>query len=435
MPEVRRIRSKAHWRVRTLSLGATLAALLAACNLIVGVRDVKLRKDSGTGRDGDIEGPPIEGEEGGVEPSRFVELALGKTHGCAKRRTGQVKCWGDDSAGQTGTGGNLGGTTEAGTKYLPTASPVENVNALTVASGGQHTCFVQLDGAVSCWGANVSGQLGSGNTTPQASATPARNMVDAVALAGGTSHTCALRRTGQVACWGANGTGQLGIGNFTPSPLPVAVTDLTAIKALALGQSHSCAVTTTGEVFCWGENFNGQLGLPGGGREALPRKTTITGAIAIAATNDSTCAILETGGTVVCWGKEDSGQTGKGVAVAGRGNHVPVAVPGVGGATQIVGGSEHFCAVTGQNVVFCWGDNRVGQLGFGATGDASPAPIGKPTAVAGIVAASVGAGGDHSCASNAEEKVFCWGDNTRGELGDGTSKRFSAVPVSVVGLP
>jgi len=416
-----------------LSFGAVCAFALVACNLIVGVHDVKLRKDSGPERDGDIEPPPIEGEDSGPEPARFTELALGKYHTCAKRRGGQVKCWGDDSSGQTGTGGKLSGTSDSGFKTLPTATSVENVNAFTLASGGQHTCFVQFDRTVSCWGANVSGQLGTGNTAQQPSASPTRNLLDAVALAGGTSHTCAIRRTGQLACWGANGTGQLGNGNFTPSALPVAIDDLTDVKAIALGQSHSCAVTVAGDVFCWGENFNGQLGIAGSGREALPRKTAVVGAIAIAASNDSTCAILTTGG-VVCWGKDELGQTGKGVAGTGKG-FTAVPVPTVAGATQIVAGAEHFCALGGQDAVFCWGDNRFGQLGTGGAADAAPVPIGKPTQIAGLVAASVGAGGDHSCASTADDAVRCWGDNDHAELGDGTAKRFSATPVAVVGVP
>lgn len=414
-------------------LGATSIVAMAACNLIVGVQDVKLRKDSGPDRDGDIISPPIEGEDGGPEPSRFVELALGKYHSCAKRRGGQVKCWGDDSAGQTGTGGKLGEVSDAGTRALITATLLENVNAFTIGSGGQHTCVVQFGGAVSCWGANVNGQLGTGNTNAQPSAAPTRSIVDALSIAGGSSHTCSLRRTGQLACWGSNATGQLGVGSFVSQSLPTPIDDLTQVKAVALGQSHTCAVTSSGDVFCWGENFNGQLGIAGSGREALPRKTSVVGATAIAASNDSTCAILGTGG-VVCWGKDDVGQTGKGIVGAGKG-FTPTPVPGVEGATTIVGGAEHFCAVNAQSVVSCWGDNRFGQLGQGVVGDAAPQPIGKPTAIKGIVAASIGAGGDHSCASTADDAVSCWGDNGHGELGDGTFKRLSAVPVPVVGLP
>jgi len=420
---------------RLLSLAALASGVLAACNLIVGVHDVKLRKDSGAERDGDIIDIPPEDEDAGPEPSRYLVIGLGKTHSCAKRRSGQVRCWGDDGAGQTGTGGKLAETNEAGVRQLPSPATVENVNAFTIASGGEHTCVAQVDGTVSCWGSNISGQLGNGNNTPQSSSAPVRNIVDAVALAAGTSHTCALRRTGQVACWGSNLVGQLGNGNSTSSNVPVPLDDLTDVKAIAAGQSHTCAVTLAGDVYCWGENYNGQLGLPPGQRELLPRKSAASGAVAIAASNDTTCAILATGG-VVCWGKEDVGQSGKGVAGAAR-NGTPVPVPGVEGATAIAGGGEHFCAINGQNAVFCWGANSSGQLGQarGDAGDAGGFPaIGRPQAVPGVVAASIGAGGQHSCAATADDALYCWGDNSRGALGDGTG-RTTGAPVAVTGYP
>ncbi|MBK8218651.1 MAG: hypothetical protein IPK71_33385 [Myxococcales bacterium] len=413
------------------------AATLAACNLIVGVHDVKLRKDSGA-RDGDIEPIPPEDEEGGPEPDRVTQLALGKYHSCIKRLNNQVRCWGDDSSGQTGTGGRASTANDAGLKVVTTATMLDNANAVSLASGAQHSCFVQPDGSVSCFGANVSGQLGTGSSTPQSSPSPARNVADALAIAAGSSHTCVLRRTRQMACWGLNGTGQLGTGNFSSTNVPVDVLDMTDVKSVAAGQSHTCAVKLTGDVFCWGENFNGQLGLAPGGREAIPRKSAATNAIAIAASNDSTCAVLGTGG-VVCWGKDDLGQTGRGVAGSGKGG-TPVQVAGVEGAVAISGGAEHFCALTSRGSVLCWGDNRFGQLGQGSrsdAGDAGMPTIGRPTAITGIIGTvtAVGAGGDHSCAATSDEAVYCWGDNGRSELGDGTDKRMSPVPVAVSGVP
>ncbi len=174
------------------------AATLAACNLIVGVHDVKLRKDSGA-RDGDIEPIPPEDEEGGPEPDRVTQLALGKYHSCIKRLNNQVRCWGDDSSGQTGTGGRASIANDAGLKVVTTATMLDNANAVSLASGAQHSCFVQPDGSVSCFGANVSGQLGTGSSTPQSSPSPARSVVDAIAIAAGSSHTCVLRHTRQMA--------------------------------------------------------------------------------------------------------------------------------------------------------------------------------------------------------------------------------------------
>ncbi len=424
-------------RLSPLALGAAFAATsLFACNLIVGVHDVKLRKDSGatTERDGEIILPPE--PDSGPEPSRYTELGLGKFHTCAKRRGGTVKCWGDDSSGQTGTGGKLTQTSEAGVPVVTSPSFVENVNAFTITAGGQHTCVAQVDGTVSCWGFNLGGQLGTGSATTATTPTPTRNLVDALRLGAGSSHTCAVRRNGEVACWGSNATGQLGLGSTASTNVPAALADLQGVKAIALGQSHSCAVTGNGDVFCWGENFNGQLAVTGTNRiEVFPRKCEgISGATAIAASNDSTCALVGNGG-VVCWGKDDLGQLGKGVAGAPK-NVAPVPVPGVAGATAITAGSEHFCAMTGEGVVFCWGSNASGQLGNGRPDASStPSSIGRPAAVTGVVALALGAGGEHTCAVRADDSLACWGDNGHGELGVGLSKANSNVPLTVIGFP
>lgn len=402
-------------------------AVLAACNLIVGVHDVKLRKDSGPERDGEVIVPPEEDGGTGPVPSRFTELGLGKYHTCAKRRGGSVKCWGDDSSGQTGTGGKGRQSTDAGVQVVPTPFAVENVSAFTLAAGGQHTCVAQLDGTVSCWGFNVSGQLGTGANTTATTPAPTRVLVDGLRLGAGSSHTCAVRRNGQVACWGGNATGQLGNGSTTSTNVPIPLQDLESVKGLALGQSHSCAFTATGDAFCWGENFNGQLATTGAAREFLPRKCEgVSGVTAMAASNDSTCAVVANGG-VVCWGKGDRGQLGKGVD-GGAKNPAPAPVVGVAGATAIAAGAEHFCALTGEGAVFCWGSNNLGQL---ANGRDAGAELGRPTVVAGVTAVTIGAGGDHTCAVTTDDSIACWGDNSHGELGIGLTSASSSVPLSV----
>jgi alpha-tubulin suppressor-like RCC1 family protein/predicted small secreted protein len=422
-----------------LALFALPAIALAACNLIVGVHDVKLRKDSGATLDGDIEPPPTPEEDAGPEPSRYTELGLGKQHSCAKRRGGGGKCWGDDTYGQTGTGGSVATANEAGLKSLASATSVENVNAFTLAAGGSHTCVALTDGTMSCWGFNSTGQLGTGSNTPTSTATPVRNLVDALRVANGASHTCTVRRNGEVACWGNNTSGQLGIGNrsSTTVPAPVPKEDLGDVRGIACGGSHSCAFTNGGDVYCWGENFNGQLGLDTQ-NEVRPRKLpNVSGAIALATSNDSTCAILSTGG-IVCWGKDDKGQLGKGLA-GGAKNATPVPVAGVEGATSIVAGSEHFCALTAAGTVSCWGSNDVGQLGIGkadAGADAATGPaIAKPTPVTNATSiTSIGAGGTHTCAVTGDDRILCWGSNSYGELGN-ESNTSSSVPVTVVGYP
>lgn len=98
---------------------------------------------------------------------------------------------------------------------------------------------------------------------------------------------------------------------------------------------------------------------------------------------------------------------------------------------QITGGWYHMCGLTTGGAVYCWGQNTYGQLGTGNTADTTlPAPVvGLSSGIA-----SIELGFEHSCALTTEGAVKCWGSNSRGQLGDGTTKN-SNVPVAAQGLP
>ncbi len=422
----------------SFGLGLALVPLTVACNLIVGVHDVKLRKEGGaTGSDdGGFPPPPPPSDDSGPEPSRYTELALGLRHSCAKRRTGLVKCWGDDSDKQTGTGGAA--TSDGGTSVVPTPQVVNGIDAFSIGSGAKHGCAALQGGTVSCWGANASGQLGNGlKGTAVPSPNPVRSIADAFRVAGGSTHTCALRIGGNVACWGNNLSGQLGNNTRNEALEPRDVVDFNNAIQVTAGVSHTCALRRTGEVACWGENFNGQLGVPivNPKQELTPKIVDgIEGAVAIAAMADSTCAVLRTG-TVYCWGKDTLSQLGRG-ASGGASNPSPQPVRGVSNATRIAAGAEHACALTDAGTVLCWGASGSGQIGNGISPDGGaaasvPLPV-LVTSLSGAVA--IGAGGDHSCAVSADDKISCWGSNGAGELGN-ESRAPSSVPVTVKGFP
>jgi alpha-tubulin suppressor-like RCC1 family protein len=213
------------------------------------------------------------------------------------------------------------------------------------------------------------------------------------------------------------------------SVAPLAAPGAVHAKAVTTGFVHSCALTLKGAVRCWGYNGDGELGNNTTADSAVPLQVygLSKGVKAISAGAYFTCA-LTTKGAVLCWGSNSYGQLGDNTTT----NAVkPVAVYGLNkGVKSISAGNFFACAVLSKGAVKCWGANTYGQLGDGTTTNSA-----KPVAVAGLTKAvlAVGGGGYHSCAVTSKRAVKCWGYNAEGELGDNT-KVNSSTPVAVYGL-
>lgn len=302
----------------------------------------------------------------------------------------------------------------------------------TVATGfGYHTCAVVNNGTASCWGEDSHGELGNGTTSASSSlpvAVSGLNTVSAVAVGG--SHSCAVLTDHSVRCWGDGALGQLGNGGTSASSTPVTVTGISDATAISAGLNHTCVLRTGGAVSCWGQNSNGQVGSTVA--TDFPRATApvavagISGATAVSAGGFHSCALV--GGAVSCWGDNSVGQLGNGAGAPNNFSFAPVAVTGLSGVTAISGGEQHSCAVAA-GAVRCWGDNTYGQLGDGTKTQAN-----TPVSVSGIsTAVQVGAGFPMSCARLSSGAVSCWGYNNEGELGNGSSSE-SLSPVAVSGI-
>jgi len=188
--------------------------------------------------------------------------------------------------------------------------------AASFAAGGRHTCALDTDDRVRCWGANASGQLGDGTRIARLVATDVFGLpAEIKGLAAGANHTCAIAGTGAAWCWGSNSRGQLGDGSTADRTTPVEVSSLGASAvALAAGAEHTCAALSDGSVRCWGRNDAGQLG--DGTTDDRLAPTLVSGLTvgmtpSISAGRAHTCAVNSTGGAV-CWGANDRGQTGAG---------------------------------------------------------------------------------------------------------------------------
>jgi alpha-tubulin suppressor-like RCC1 family protein len=251
----------------------------------------------------------------------------------------------------------------------------------------------------------------------------------AVSVAG--EHSCALIDDGAVQCWGVNEDGELGDGTLVSRSVPTPVVGLTGPAiAVAAAQDYSCALIQGGGVQCWGVNNNGELG--DGTTDDSTTAVTVTGlagpATAVSATGGTTCALI-TGGTMQCWGNNDFGEMGTGNTTDSL---TPVSVTGLAGAvTAIATGQNYTCALITGGTVQCWGLNSSGQLGDGTSGSFNSNPT--PISVAGLSGAAIAvvASNGHTCALITGGTVQCWGRNSDGQLGDGT-KVDRTTPVTVV---
>ncbi|MEZ4713757.1 MAG: hypothetical protein R3A44_41600 [Caldilineaceae bacterium] len=353
-----------------------------------------------------------------------VQIVAGYSHTCARTSMGGVKCWGGNYYGQLGIDG-------ADIRSTPVDVIGLSDVASAISAGGDHVCALLVTGGIQCWGDNRLGQVG--NSAGPWSSTP----VDVVglgrensAVSVGARHTCALTTTGNVKCWGRNSEGQLGNGDTANSSRPVDVIGLNSeISAISAGGAHVCALTTAGGVKCWGRNDFGELGNDSTANSSTPVDVVglSSGIKAISAGGGYTCALTTAGG-VKCWGVNFDGELGNGNTVN---SSVPVDVVDLSsGVMAITVGTGHGCALLTTGDVKCWGWGIVGQLGNGATFASS-----TPVAVTGLDSniSAISAGASHTCALSTTGSVKCWGDNTIGELGDGTAG-FSATPVDVTGL-
>lgn len=249
-----------------------------------------------------------------------------------------------------------------------------------------------------------------------------------VQISAGDSHTCAVLDDGRVVCWGSNNYGELGNDSPTRSSTPIEVEGITDATSVSAGSFHTCAVRATGTIACWGRNLYGELGnnttLPS---TAPVEVADITDAEAVSAGGGHTCATYG-GGSVACWGLNQSGQIGN--VLAGWQALRPVVVASITDATAIAAGSNSTCASSASGTIWCWGNNSSGQLGNGNTTD-----VGFPVPVTGIAnATGVDVESTHGCATLADGGVACWGSNGTGELGDGTVGGISTTPVLVTGI-
>ncbi len=377
-------------------------------------------------------------DTGSSLPVREISAGLG--HTCLVTNAGSPYCWGDGSDGQLGNG-----TTDA--HLVPTAvANLTNFGLISITTGDAHTCAVTSNHATFCWGRGNAGQLGTGvldgSLIPVQTSAGDIDHDNADALVATGNGNCELTIGGGVYCWGPRGTYLPGDGAFATTPTKVAsdptLLDGQTIKQITDDAIHTCALTSAGVAYCWGYGAQGQLGIGSFSANYRPQPVVTSGALSGVTLNDitageyHTCA-LSTAGKAYCWGSGDAGQIGDGDATSRK---VPRAVDtsGVLAGKKLVdisAGDVFTCALDSAGKAYCWGGGFQGQLGNGAM-SASSVPVAVSTSgvLKGKNLVAIDAGYSHVCALSASGKVYCWGNNFYGELGNATFTNSDA-PVAV----
>lgn len=355
----------------------------------------------------------------------FCKIAASGNVSGAIDKNGRIWSWGINQFGE------LGDNTVV-SKLTPVALSGATKTFCSLSKGWNHTVALDLRGRAWSWGLNANGQLGDNTSTSRRTPISVLGAIKTFCkISSGQNYNLALTNRGRAWAWGSNVTGVFGNGQDSQcrfTPVSVAGAVKTFCDIFAGNGTVSFAIDKNGDIWGWGYNFTGELGIP---PTITPRQisgsTKVFNFIDSNLTNDATTAAIDEFGRAWGWGVNTIGTVGDNSTLS---RLTPVSVGGTSRTFCAISSRwQHVMALNQNGLAWGWGANNVGQLG-----DNSITQRLIPVSVAGAVKTfcKISAGSSFTTAIRRDGRVFAWGANTNGELGDNTivSKR---TPVSISG--
>lgn len=354
---------------------------------------------------GDAGELPDADSDAGVAPT-IEQVAVGVAHICVVDTEGVLTCWGANVLGQLATG-------DASPQDRPR---VIDLGAAVTAVGGSAAtvCAHTVAPSTFCWGMNMEGQVGNGVADAEPVTMPFEipGLGALREIPSGFANTCVTTLLGGAICWGRNDTGQLGIGAVATSPQTMPgepirsmVMPLEGAVATVTSDRHTCVNMSDGDLYCVGSNGDGELGMGDTIDRSIAEPVPLSNVTSFSSAARHTCAVSD--GSVYCWGWNNSGQAGPEIGMTVLS---PMMIPGLTGVTQVATSDSFTCALQSGRV-FCWGSRMTGGMGDGSAGMSdivvTPQEVPGLTDVAELSASFL----DLMCALTSSRELYCWGQD------------------------
>jgi alpha-tubulin suppressor-like RCC1 family protein len=340
--------------------------------------------------------------------SNWVAVEAGGDMSYGIKSDGTLWSWGGSSYGALGDGTVI---SHAAPAQIGTSN-----NWISVSAGDRNGFGIKSDGTLWGWGWNAYGQVGDGTTTQRNAPVQVGTGTSWVSVSAGYAHVLALRSDGTLWAWGYNATGQLGDATIINKTTPVQIGVGTSWTNIAAGYSYSAALRADGTLWAWGDNGAGTLGDGTTTQRNAPVQIgTASDWVSVSAASFTTLA-LKSNGTFWAWGENGFGTMGNGTATSSL---VPLQMGTATNWVNIDGGYWFAVGLRADGTLRTWGRNNYGQIGNGTVTTQENTPIQIGVQLNNWLSISVGS--QHTVAVKQNGTLWAWGENTFGQVGDGTN--------------